>query len=243
MTSKITKPHILLVDDDRDLREALEEQLTHKAEFKVSQVGDGHSGISFATDATNGVDLIILDVGLPDEDGRNICRMMRDKGVTCPILMLTAQDTDLDTIKGLTAGANDYIAKPFKFAVLLARIYTHMRQYAQTEHATVKIGPYIFKAAAKTLTDMHGDIIRLTEKETNILQYLYKSGKSVSKDVLLEKVWGYNSDIATHTLETHIYRLRQKIEPNPNEVTLLLKDDEGYRLCRNAKLESHPTEV
>jgi DNA-binding response OmpR family regulator len=230
MTSETPCPHILLVDDDADLREALAEQLLHDRQFVVSQVADGMSGVEFMTQKSEIVDLVILDVGLPDEDGRNICSMMRKQGVTCPILMLTAQDTDMDTIRGLEAGANDYISKPFKFSVLLARIQTHLRQYAQSEHATVKIGPYAFKIAARTLTDKKGTVIRLTDKESNILQFLYKAQKPVNKDILLDKIWGYNSNVTTHTLETHIYRLRQKIEQDPSNATLLLRDEDGYLL-------------
>ena len=94
-------------------------------------------------------DLIILDVGLPDMDGREVCRLMRKSGVKCPILMLTGHTTDADTILGLDAGANDYVAKPFKFAVLLARIRAQLRQHEQSEDAVFTIGPYSFRPAMK----------------------------------------------------------------------------------------------
>jgi DNA-binding response OmpR family regulator len=120
-------------------------------------------------------DLVILDVGLPDTDGRELCRRMRKQGVKCPILMLTGHDTDSDTILGLDAGANDYVTKPFKFPVLLARIRAHLRTHEQSEDAVFQLGPYTFKPAQKMLVDEKDKKIRLTEKETNILKYLYRS--------------------------------------------------------------------
>jgi len=230
MSNVSSQQHILLVDDDNDLRSALSEQLQFDKHFKVSEAETGQAGIDFATHKSNAVDIIILDVGLPDYDGREVCRNMRKLDVLCPIVMLTAQDTDRDTIAGFEAGANDYVSKPFKFAVLLARIQTHLNQYAQSEHATVKIGPYAFKISAKTLTDENGEQIRLTDKEANILRVLKKAGCPVDRRTLLDEIWGYNSAVTTHTLETHIYRLRQKIEKDPSNATILVRGEEGYAL-------------
>ena len=138
---------------------------------------------------------------------------------------------DADAILGLDAGANDYVTKPFRFAVLLARIRAHLRSHEQSEDAVFTIGPYEFRPAAKVLMDAKGKKVRLTEKETNILKYLYRAGaKPVSREELLTEVWGYNAGVTTHTLETHIYRLRQKIEPEPGHARLLLTDAGGYRL-------------
>jgi len=176
-------------------------------------------------------DLIILDVGLPDTDGRELCRLMRKQGVKSPILMLTGHDGDADTILGLDAGANDYVTKPFKFPVLLARIRAQLRQHEQSEDAVFQLGPYSFKPALKILVDEGGRKVRLTEKETNILKFLYRSTDGVvARDVLLHEVWGYNAGVTTHTLETHIYRLRQKIEPDPSNARLLVTESGGYRL-------------
>ena len=220
---------ILLVDDDDDLREALSEQLVMTEEFDVFEASDGHQGLKRAKEAS--YDLVILDVGLPDTDGRELCRIMRKQGVKCPILMLTGQDSDADTILGLDAGANDYVTKPFKFPVLLARIRAQLRQHEQSEDAVFQIGPYTFKPAMKMLVDPQERKIRLTEKETNILKYLYRATEGVvPRDVLLHEVWGYNAGVTTHTLETHIYRLRQKIEPDPSNARLLVTESGGYRL-------------
>jgi DNA-binding response OmpR family regulator len=205
---------ILLVDDDDDLREALSEQLVMTEDFDVFEAGTGADGMEKVKAGL--FDLVILDVGLPDTDGRELCRRMRKQGVKCPILMLTGHDTDSDTILGLDAGANDYVTKPFKFPVLLARIRAQLRTHEQSEDAVFQLGPYTFKPAQKMLVDEKDKKIRLTEKETNILKYLYRSTSGVvARDVLLHEVWGYNAGVTTHTLETHIYRLRQKIEPIP----------------------------
>ena len=220
---------ILLIDDDEDLREALADQLVLTEEFDVFEADSGAAGATRAKEQL--YDLVILDVGLPDMDGREVCRLLRKGGVRCPIVMLTGHDSDSDTILGLDAGANDYIAKPFKFPVLLARLRAQLRQHEQSEDAVFSIGPYSFRPAVKMLTDEESKKIRLTEKETNILKFLYRSADGVvARDVLLHEVWGYNAGVTTHTLETHIYRLRQKIEPDPSNARLLVTESGGYRL-------------
>ena len=220
---------ILLVDDDDDLREALSEQLIMTEDFDVFEAANGHDAMDRAKEAL--YDLVILDVGLPDTDGRELCRLMRKQGVKSPILMLTGHDSDSDTILGLDAGANDYVSKPFKFPVLLARIRAQLRQHEQSEDAVFTLGPYTFKPSMKMLITADERKIRLTEKETNILKFLYRSNDGVvARDVLLHEVWGYNAGVTTHTLETHIYRLRQKIEPDPSKARLLVTESGGYRL-------------
>lgn len=221
---------ILLVDDEDDLREALAEQLAMLDNFIVHEAVSGADAQSNV--AQTSFDLVILDVGLPDTDGRDLCRDLRTAGVSCPIIMLTGHDTDRDTILGLDAGANDYVTKPFKFPVLLARIKAQLRQHEQSEDAVFNLGPYVFKPSAKLLTTEDGKKIRLTEKETNILKFLYRAGNAiVARETLLHEVWGYNAGVTTHTLETHIYRLRQKIEPDPSHAKLLLTDTGGYKLA------------
>ena len=220
---------ILMVDDDVDLREALADSLVLTEEFDVFEADNGAQGLEKAREAM--YDLVILDVGLPDMDGRELCRLMRKQGVKCPILMLTGHDTDADTILGLDAGANDYVSKPFKFPVLLARIRAQLRQHEQSEDAVFQLGPYTFKPANKMLITGDEKKIRLTEKETNILKYLYRATEGVvARDVLLHEVWGYNAGVTTHTLETHIYRLRQKIERDPSNAELLVTEAGGYKL-------------
>jgi DNA-binding response OmpR family regulator len=221
---------ILLVDDDALLSEALADQFGAHEEFSVEPVASASAAIARAKEETH-IDLMILDVALPDMDGREACRIMRKNGFKSPIIMLTGADSDADTILGLEAGANDYVAKPFKFSVLLARVRAHLRSHEQSEDAVFKVGPYEFRPAVKMLVTPEDKKIRLTEKETSILKYLYRAGgKPVTRDVLLDEVWGYNSGVTTHTLETHVYRLRQKIEPDPSNASLLLTESGGYRL-------------
>jgi DNA-binding response OmpR family regulator len=220
---------ILLVDDDNDLRKSLAEQLALYDEFEVLTASTAAEGMQVLK--SNMVDIILLDVGLPDMDGREACKMMRKHGVKVPIIMLTGQASDSDQILGLESGANDYVTKPFRFAVLLARIRAQLRQHEQSEDAVFTIGSYTFKPAAKLLVGEKGSKVRLTEKETSILKYLYRAGeKVVSRDVLLHEVWGYNAGVTTHTLETHIYRLRQKIEKDPSNAELLVTETGGYKL-------------
>jgi DNA-binding response OmpR family regulator len=220
---------ILIVDDDNDLREALVEQLSLYDEFETLEAETAAKGIAAAEGGH--VDLLLMDVGLPDIDGREAVKLLRKKGFKAPIIVLTGHDTDSDTILGLEAGANDYVAKPFKFAVLLARVRAHLRQHEQSEDAVFAIGRFSFRPAQKLMTDDSGGKIRLTEKETSILKFLYRAGeKPVTRDVLLTQVWGYNSGVTTHTLETHIYRLRQKVERDPSNAELLVTEAGGYKL-------------
>ena len=220
---------ILIVDDDAELRSALAEQLAAGDEFRVLEAGTGEEGVSAAR--VSQPDLILLDVDLPDGDGREIARRLRGEGVGAPIIMLTAAAADADQVQGLEAGANDYVTKPFRFGVLLARIRAHLRSHEQSEAAVYRIGPYEFRPAGRLLIDPKQKKVRLTDKETNILKYLYRAGAPVPREELLTEVWGYNAGVTTHTLETHVYRLRQKIEPDPARATILLTEAGGYRLA------------
>jgi DNA-binding response OmpR family regulator len=219
---------VLLVDDDAMLRSSLAEQLAAEGEYAPVEAGTVEEGRERAKEAL--YEFMILDVGLPDGDGRILCRELRESGITCPIILLTASDNDEDTIAGLKSGANDYVTKPFRFAVLMARVHAHLRSHGQSEEAVYRIGPYTFRPSAKLLLDPAGRKVRLTEKETNILKFLYRQGETVARDTLLHEVWGYNPAVTTHTLETHIYRLRQKIENNPGHAQILVTESGGYRL-------------
>jgi DNA-binding response OmpR family regulator len=220
---------ILIIDDDTDLTNALVEQLALHEEFEAEAVDNAAKGVQAAKNGH--VDLVIMDVGLPDLDGREAVRILRKGGFKAPIIMLTGHDTDSDTILGLESGANDYVTKPFKFAVLLARIRAQLRQHEASEDAVFNIGPYTFRPSSKLLMNPKGNKVRLTEKETAILRYLYRAGqRPVSREVLLQEVWGYNSGVTTHTLETHIYRLRQKVERDAANPAILVTEAGGYKL-------------
>jgi DNA-binding response OmpR family regulator len=219
---------ILIVDDDADLRGLLCEQLELEG-FAALGAPTASDGLQAAQDTRP--DLILLDVDLPDMDGREALKRMRAAGVAAPVVMLTAAAGDSDTILGLESGANAYVTKPYKFQVLLAHIRAQLRSHEQSEDAVFRIGPYEFRPAGKLLTDPKGRKIRLTDKETNILKYLYRAGaKVISREELLTEVWGYNAGVTTHTLETHVYRLRQKIEPDPTGPKILITEAGGYRL-------------
>ena len=203
-----TGKRILLVDDDDALRDSLVEQLRLHEEFEPIAAKSGAQALEAAR--ASHFDLILLDIGLPDFDGREVCRLLRRSGLRTPVIMLTGAESEADTILGLDSGANDYVVKPFHLGVLLARIRAQLRQHERSEDAVFTIGPFSFRPSAKVLQDDKSNRkIRLTEKEAAILKYLYRAGEKVtSRDVLLNEVWGYNAGVTTHTLETHVYRLR-----------------------------------
>src|SRR5438132_4515329 len=153
---------ILIVDDDSELREALVEQLALHEEFESIAVDNGTKGVQTAK--AGQIDLVIMDVGLPDVDGREAVRILRKNGFKAPIIMLTGHNTDSDTILGLESGANDYVTKPFRFAVLLARIRAQLRQHEASEDAVFTIGPYTFRPRSKILLNSNGSKMRLTDK-------------------------------------------------------------------------------
>jgi DNA-binding response OmpR family regulator len=223
------KHKILIIEDDLELRGALTDQFSLYEEYEAVAADNGNKGLQVAR--TEQIDLIIMDVGLPDIDGREAVRILRRCGFKAPIIMLTGFDTDSDTILGLEAGANDYVTKPFRFAVLLARVRTLFRQYETSEDAVFTIGPYTFRPSSKLLLNVNGNKVRLTEKETSILRHLYRAvERPVPRHTLLQEVWGYNPEVSTHTIETHIYRLRQKIERDAMVPAILIAEVGGYKL-------------
>ena len=231
MTGSDAGKKILLVDDNETFRLSLGEVLRLNGEFATVEAEKGIDGLRLAR--CERFDAILLDVGLPDINGCELCRLMRRSGVKSPIIMLTAADTDADTILGLNAGANDYVTKPFRTEVLLARLRTHLRQHEDSDDAVFTIGPYSFRPSRKVL--VHGETkkrVRLTEMESAILKYLFqRRGEVVGRDTLLSEIWGYSPDVDSHTLETHVYRLRQKMEVEPWNPEILLTRPKGYELA------------
>jgi len=225
----INEKRLLLVEDDDAIRETLRDQL--REEFSIVEAARGAEALELAEASHH--DLIILDVGLPDMDGLDVCKLMRRAGINAPVIMLTGADTEADTVLGLDWGANDYVTKPFKMGLLLARIRAQLRRHERSESTILIIGPYAFHPTEKIMIDSaNGDRkIKLTEKETEMLRYLFRVGGTIiGRDVLLNEVWGYNSGVTTHTLETHVYRLRQKIERDPSNAEILVTEPGGYRL-------------
>ncbi|MCW6507249.1 response regulator transcription factor [Lichenifustis flavocetrariae] len=220
---------ILIVDDDGDLRSLLVEQFDCHDEFETIEAATASTAMALAADQHP--DLVIMDVSLPDMDGRDAVAAMREQGFKNPVIIITGHSGDADVVRGLESGANDYVSKPFRFAVLLARIRAHLRSHESSDDAMFQIGDYSFRPGLKHLVDHKGGKLRLTEKETAILRFLYRAGDQVvPRETLLREVWGYNAAVTTHTLETHIYRLRQKIESDPAQAQLLVTEAGGYRL-------------
>jgi len=222
---------ILIIEDDETLRSMLAEHLGETGEFDVTHVDSMEAADKLLGNDDSHFDAIILDVGLPDGDGRDYCARLRRNGHSMPIIMLTGANEETDVVRGLDSGASDYIAKPFRASELLARIHAQLRIFDRSEEAVFPVGPYTFRPAKKLLQDVaKNKRIRLTDKETAVLKFLYRSASAVNRQILMHEVWGYNSAVTTHTLETHIYRLRQKIESDPANPSLLVTEGGGYRL-------------
>lgn len=226
-----TGKRILVIEDDAFMRAMLCEQLPALEGYTCHGVASGAEGIEAAGEAH--FDLVLLDVGLPDVTGFEVCTRLRSEGHNMPIVMLTAADKEEDTIRGLDAGATDYVTKPFKLGILLARLRAHIRHYELSDDAVLAIGAFGFQPAQRTLKrEDDKQVIRLTDKESQILKFLYHNrNQRVSRESLLDEVWGYNAGVTTHTLETHVYRLRQKIERDPANAELLMTEPGGYRLA------------
>lgn len=223
---------LLIVEDDEAVRSTLAERLSLDGGFAPTAVGSVAAAEVLLGTPEPRFDALLLDIWLPDGDGRDLCARLRRQGKRMPVIMLTGADTERDVVRGLDAGANDYVAKPFRPDELLARVRAQLRSYDSSEDAVFTIGPYTFRPAARLLLEpARSRRIRLTAKECRILRYLHHAaGQVVERQDLLDAIWGDDSHVTAHTLETHIYRLRQKIEPNPGRMRLLLTEDGGYRL-------------
>lgn len=207
---------ILLVDENSVPRRSLAEQLTLQAAYEVIEAGSAQEARA-ASDCA----LAIIDAELEDGQGGSLADELRAGGFEGPILLLAASAPGGTT-------AHEQLAKPFRLSALLTWLSVHLGPHGAGEDRTFKIGPYLFRPGAKLLTGVRK--IRLTEKETNILKFLHGAGRTVPRETLLHEVWGYSPAVTTHTLETHIYRLRRKIEENPARAKILVTENGGYRL-------------
>ncbi len=223
---------ILIVDDDRALLSTLSAALESDGAFQVTQSDTAADAATQALSRDLRFDAILLDVDLPDGNGVDLCGRLRRAGVRVPVLMLTGAAAEADVVRGLDAGANDYVMKPFRMAELTARLRAQIRAHETSEDAVLMVGPYQFRPGARTLFDpLLNRRLRLTDKETAVLKFLYRcGGKPVGRQILLREVWGYSNGASTHTVETHIYRLRQKIEPDPGSARIVVNEEGGYRL-------------
>ncbi|WP_428485591.1 response regulator transcription factor [Rhodopila sp.] len=223
---------ILIAEHDGSQHQILAESVTTACDFKLTLVTSFKEADELLAVAGAHYDGIVLSLQMPDGDGYDYCAKLRRLGYKMPIITTAVSCDEGDVIRALDAGANDYVTKPLRPNELLARMRTHLRVFDDSENAVFMIGRYTFRPAAKHLHDQtKNKTFRLTEKETAILKFLYRAGAvPVTRVTLLDRVWGYNSGVNTHTLETHIYRLRQKIEANPSNCQILLTVEGGYRL-------------
>ena len=221
---------VLIVDDQTVLLDMINEQLQLLEEFIPSVANSGAEALKETQ--KNSYEIVILNEGLPDMNSFDVCSLMRINGFRAPIIMITKVNLNVELVSGADKVVNEYITKPFRFAVLLSKIRTLIRQFENCNEEFFTIGPFSFYPGVHLLIeDKTKQRIRLTDKETLILKYLYRvSDRIVARDVLLEEVWGYNSKVTTRTLETHIYRLRQKLEKNPSQTQIILTEPGGYRL-------------
>ena len=207
---------VLIIEDEPNMVLGLKDSCEYEG-YEVSVARDGKEGLQKAS--TEKPDIIILDVMLPLMSGLDVCRALRTRGVETPILMLTARSEEMDKVVGLEVGADDYVTKPFSIAELLARVRAHLRrasrQVAQIESFTFGDIELNFK---KYTARKGGEALELSAREFEIMHYLIRHrGETVTRDQLLDEVWGYDSTPITRTVDNHIARLRQKVEQDPSE--------------------------
>ena len=220
---------ILLINNDKDLGEALVFQLRLGEKYQIIETSDETS--SLAQINNNFCDLVIINSQSSALKGYDLTKSLRLAGYKKPIIILINQNSNFDIPDDQNHKADEYIIKPFRYPVLLKSIETQLHKFKKSENTQYNIGKYVFKPNSKILESKESISIRLTEKENNILKFLYKNlGNVIRRETLLHEVWGYNSKVTTHTLETHIYRLRQKIEDDPSNAYFLITEPGGYKL-------------
>jgi DNA-binding response OmpR family regulator len=220
---------ILLINNDKDLGEALVFQLTLVEKYQIIETNDETSALIQINN--NVCDLVIINSQSSELKECNLSKNLRLAGYKKPIIILINRNSNLDNSDDHNHKADEYIIKPLRYPVLLKSIETQLHKFKKSENTQYNIGNYVFKPNSKILESNKDRSIRLTEKENNILKFLYKNlGNTVSRETLLHEVWGYNSKVTTHTLETHIYRLRQKFEDDPSNACFLITEPGGYKL-------------
>jgi DNA-binding response OmpR family regulator len=221
---------ILIVEDQKDLADGLEVNFT-KEGFSVLKAETGEAAIGKAL--KEDPDLIILDIMLPGISGLDVCRELRKKALDMPIIMLTAKADEIDRVVGLEVGADDYVTKPFGIRELIARVHAHLRR--RHSRQAQKVTRYRFGKVEldfeKYEATMKGEPIDLSQKEYEILRcFIHHRGEVVTRDRLLNEAWGYESYPTTRTVDTHILKLRKKIEEDPGNPRFLLSvHGEGYK--------------
>ena len=207
---------VLIIEDEPNMVLGLKDSCEYEG-YEVSVARDGKEGLEKAL--TERPDIILLDLMLPLMSGIDVCRTLRKRGSETPILMLTARSQEVDKVVGLDVGADDYVTKPFSIMELLARIRAHLRRAAKH---VVALEQFAFGDVEldfkKYVARKNGQALELSAREFEILRYLIqRRGEIVTRDQLLDEVWGYDSTPVTRTVDNHIAKLRQKIEPHPAE--------------------------
>ena len=219
---------ILVVEDAPDVLNVLERTLSDNG-YSVSTAGDGEAGLAAALDRRP--DLLILDIGLPIKDGYQVARELRSRAYTAPVLMLTARDTVPDKVEGLDAGADDYLAKPFSYDELLARVRALLRRSAlRADQAMLKVGDLVMDPFSRDVRRGNREI-NLTQKEYALLEYLARrAGDVVSRHDIAEHVWDENFDLMSNVVDVHVQRLRRKLDLPGCESMIRTRRGEGYQL-------------
>ena len=240
------KKSVLIVEDEPGVQMTLEDRLTAEG-YSVTVCGDGIEGEKEILSGRH--ELVLLDVMLPGKDGFTICQNIRKAGVSIPVLMLTARDTNIDTVMGLRVGADDYLAKPFDMQVLLARIEALFRRAASGASAVgspeagsegaVPFGDYILDRSRGHLerrgSDGETSTVDLNTQEYKLLEYLVlNSGRIISRNVILDDVWGYESEITTRTVDVHVAKLRQRLGESEQPKHILTYRGRGYKFVLNS---------
>ena len=226
----VKRKTILFVSEALLLKELLLDQLQKQGEYLLEESLSVTEAISLIV--REHFDCILIDSSLADASLSNLCKNIRQEGVRSPIILVAEELGEDVAIVALDAGANDYVLKPFKINVLVAKIRSNIRQFEQSEFAILRFGRFSFKPGDKILLNNSSkEEVRLTDKETAIIKLLYLSGgEVVTRATLLEEVWGYNTTLTTHTLETHIYRIRQKVGNASSGQDFIATESEGYRM-------------
>ena len=218
---------ILLVEDDTAIARSLKEGLEDEA-YAVDIAHDGSEG--YRTAAADDYDVIILDIMLPGMNGYEVCRALRNDGNKTPILMLTARDTERDIVEGLDTGADDYLAKPFSFDVLLARIRALLRRPNEKLEEILQVGDLKLDPSSKKVTRASQEI-NLTTKEYGVLEYLMRNkGKVLSKEQIISHVWDFDADVLPNNVELFIMFLRRKIDKPFKSKLIHTVSGFGYKL-------------
>ncbi len=222
---------VLLVDSDTAAGDALTDELTRHG-FEVTRVATAQDAIGLALFAELPFDALLTELALPDMTGRDLCRRLRESALQLPILVLSSCSDLQDIVGALDAGADDYLVKPYRIMSLLARLRAHARSHARNSFAAKRVGSLSFVADKRQVQGPAANRpVRLTVKEAELFQYLWEAkGKPVGRVQLMREVWGNDTDLESHAVEATIYRLRQKIEPDPSRPRFLLKSSAGYAL-------------